>query len=72
MDNFEISESEANFFILNGSTSNLAYSLKKEQINIWFKNGKIKDVSIASDQLNLKALSKPVVKYYLCYPKVHN
>lgn len=72
MNDLQISESEANFFILNGSTSNLAYSLKKEQINIWFKNGKIKDVSSASDQLNLKALSKPVVKYYLCYPKPHN
>jgi hypothetical protein len=23
----------------------------------------------ASDQLNLKALSKPVTKYYICYPK---
>ena len=69
---FNISESEASYFVFKGSTSNLAYQPDKEHINIWYKNGKIKDVSTASDQLNLKALSKAVVKYYICYPKSNN
>ena len=66
---YNISEEEAAYFVFDGSTSNLAYQPDKEHINIWYKNGKIKDVSTASDQLNLKALSKTVIKHYICYPK---
>jgi hypothetical protein len=40
-----------------------------DTINLLTKKGKVIDVAEASDQLNLKALSKKVVKYYLCYPK---
>ncbi len=69
---FNISEAEASYFVFDGSVSNLAYQADKEHINIWYKNGKIKDVSSASDQLNLKALSKTVMKYYICYPKSYN
>ena len=42
---------------------------KKQNINILHKTGKIEDIVKATDQLNLKALSKPVTKYYICYPK---
>lgn len=69
---FNLSKDEADYFVFEGETSNLAYQSQKERINIWYKNGKIKDVSSASDQLNLKALSKTVTKYYLCYPKSFN
>ena len=43
-----------------GSISNQAYQLKKQSINILHKSGKIEDIVKASDQLNLKALSKNV------------
>jgi hypothetical protein len=33
------------------------------------KDKTIEDVVEVSDQLNLKALSKPVTKYFICYPK---
>ena len=33
------------------------------------KDNTIEDVVEASDQLNLKSISKEVTKYYLCYPK---
>ena len=52
-----------------GKITNQAYKKSKEQINILFKNGKVKNIIKASDQLNLKALSKPITKYYICYPK---
>ena len=64
-----ISEEEAGYFVFSGEISNLAYETSEENINILFKNGKIKDVAKASDQLNLTALSKTVTKYYFCYPK---
>jgi len=72
MENFEISKEEANYFVFSGTTSNTAYHAKDEQIKIMYKNGKTKDVAKASDQFNLKALSQPVIKYYISYPKFYN
>ncbi|WP_197077324.1 HD domain-containing protein [Lacinutrix sp. Hel_I_90] len=66
---FNISEAEADYFVFTGEISNQAYTLKKQGISILHKNGKIEDIVKASDQLNLKALSKTVTKYYICYPK---
>jgi HD superfamily phosphohydrolase len=68
--NYNISEEEAKYFVFQGSISNQAYQVKTKRINILHKSGKIEDIVKASDQLNLKALSKPVTKYYICYPKV--
>ncbi|MGO3812074.1 HD domain-containing protein [Mesonia sp.] len=69
IEKYNISEEEASYFVFTGKVTNLAYNANLENINILHKNGKIKDVAKASDQLNLDALSKPVVKYYICYPK---
>jgi HD superfamily phosphohydrolase len=69
MDKYGISKEEADYFVFTGEITNVAYQNKKENINILLKSGKIKDIVKASDQLNLKALSKPVTKYYMCYPK---
>ena len=65
----KISKKEASFFVFKGTISNQAYQLEKENINILYKSGEIVDIVKASDQLNLKALSKPVTKYYICSPK---
>ncbi len=67
---YDISEKEASYFIFEGEIANLAYKREKNSINILHKNGKINDVVKVSDQLNLKALTRTVVKYYMCYPKV--
>ncbi len=69
MNAHKITEAEAKYFVFTGSISNQAYQLKRQNINILHKSGKIQDIVKASDQLNLKALSKPVTKYYICYPK---
>ena len=65
----DLSVEEAAYFIFEGNISNQAYTLKKEQIIIQFKSGKLQDIVKASDHFNLKALTKPVVKYYISYPK---
>ena len=65
----KITSSEAKYFVFSGKISNLAYQEKNQTINILHKSGEIEDIVKASDQLNLKALSKPVSKYYICYPK---
>ncbi|AVI52041.1 phosphohydrolase [Pukyongia salina] len=64
-----ISQREATYFVFTGHISNQAYSMEKDTINLLTRSGKVIDVAKASDQLNLKALSEKVVKYYLCYPK---
>ena len=66
---YGISYDEASHFVFTGEISNHAYQPKKEAIKILFENGKVKEIIRASDHLNLKVLSKPVTKYYICYPK---
>jgi HD superfamily phosphohydrolase len=66
---YNITKSEASYFVFTGKISNQAYQEKNQTINIMHKSGEIEDIVNASDQLNLKALSKPVNKYYICYPK---
>jgi HD superfamily phosphohydrolase len=64
-----ITLNEANYFIFKGKIKNQAYSKEAEPIRILKKDKTIEDVVEASDQLNLKSLSKFVTKYYLCFPK---
>lgn len=64
-----ISLQDSDYFIFKGKIKNQAYSKEAEPIHILKKDRTIEDVVEASDQLNLKALSKPVTKYYFCYPK---
>ena len=67
----KLSKEEATYFVFQGLISNQAYDMDKDTINLITKTGKVIDVAKASDQLNIEALSKKVVKYYLCYPKAH-
>ena len=69
MDKYSITEDEAKYFVFKGEISNQAYTRSKQNIKILYKSGKVDDVVKASDQLNLKALSKKVTKHYICYPK---
>ncbi len=64
-----ISISDTNYFIFKGKIKNQAYSKEAEPIRILKKDKTIEDVVEASDQLNLKSLSKLVTKYYICFPK---
>jgi HD superfamily phosphohydrolase len=67
-----ISLQDAKYFIFKGKIKNQAYSKDAEPIRILKKDKTIEDVVEASDQLNLKALSKPVTKYFICFPKQLN
>jgi len=65
-----MSEKEADYFVFKGKIKNQAYNKAGEPIRILKKDKTVEDVVEASDQMNLKALSKPVTKYYICFPKV--
>jgi len=68
-DTYNITTAEAEYFVFKGKISNQAYQRDSQQISILYKTGKVVEVAKASDYLNLKALAKPVTKYYICYPK---
>lgn len=65
----KISEDKLDYFVYQGKISNQAYDTTKNNIQILYKNKTIKDITQASDHLNIQALSSPVYKYYVCYPK---
>lgn len=56
------------YFVATDVLTNNAYNENKERINLLLKNGTVVDVSKASDNLNISALTKPVEKFYLCFP----
>ena len=45
------------------------YDVNDDQISILYKDGTIKDITDASDLLNVSLLSKKIRKYYLCYQR---
>jgi len=63
-----VSENDIKYFVFTDIITNQAYNSNKP-ILILNKKGKLKDIAKASDQLNLQALTKPVVKHFICYPK---
>lgn len=66
---YKLNRKEANYFVYSDTVNNSAYLASKFSINILMKDGSLKDVAEASDQLNLQRLSQTVRKYYICYPK---
>lgn len=69
LDTLKISKRDLKYFMVHGSISNAAYVSSGQKINIITKEGKIFDIAQASDLPNIKAMSKIVKKYYLCWPK---
>tara|TARA_R110002167_G_scaffold86710_5_gene234597 strand:- start:361 stop:1605 length:1245 start_codon:yes stop_codon:yes gene_type:complete len=66
---YKITAAEAKYFVFSGQISNQTYMLKNQGIHILYNSGKISDIADVSDQFDPKALTKPVTKYYICYPK---
>lgn len=61
---------DRSFFVFAGEISNQAYlKSSKEPIMIWFKSGEVLDLVDVSDMQNIQALSQPVVKHFMCYPR---
>ncbi len=65
----QVETDELDYFVFGDKLKNQAYDLAADPIRIYKKNNEIVDVLEASDQYNLRALSEPVYKYFICYPK---
>lgn len=67
---YDLNHDEASYFVFQNWIENNAYNPQSDRINILYKNGEVKDITEASDNLNIQALANPVRKYFMCYPKV--
>jgi hypothetical protein len=67
--NFQLTREEASYLVTKGEVSNAAYLAQGDHIKIMRKDGSLEDVAQAVDLPNIKAISKIVKKYYLCWPK---
>lgn len=68
MDKTGMSLEESNYFVFSNHMENNAYNPSYESINILYKDGSVLDITEASDNLNIQALTQTVRKYYLCTP----
>ena len=68
-DHMKISVQDAEHFVITGSVVNNAYDDKQDRIELLYKDGSTVDIAKASDNLGIAALSKPVVKHYLGWPR---
>jgi len=66
---FRLERQQVKYLVLQGKTENNAYDPGVGNIWIMQKTGEISDLAEISDQLNIRVLSNPVTKYFLCYPK---
>lgn len=69
MDKYKVSKTDARYFFAYGEVTNKAYVPENASINIISKRGELVNIADAADLPNIKAISKIVTKYYLCYPK---
>ena len=66
----EISIDDAKQYMMSVNTiSKDMYNVDDDSITILYKDGKIRDISEASELLNVQLLSKKIRKYYLCYQR---
>ena len=63
-----MNDHEIKYFVFQEQMINNAYDPRKDTIKIKYKDGTVKDITDASDNLNVSALAKPVTKYYLFAP----
>jgi HD superfamily phosphohydrolase len=66
IDAFNLDASEVDYVCFTGEATNTLYQTKDERINILFKDGSIKDISLIDNALIHQNLSAAVKKNYIC------
>ena len=62
-------EDHKDYFVFTGSISNQTYITDEAQILLRNKQGDPIPLASAIDYLDFNPFSKPIYRYYLCYPK---
>jgi HD superfamily phosphohydrolase len=66
---YGILKRDTNYLYSHGTVSNEAYVAGGTSIKVLLKTGKVIDLAKASDFPQVKAMTKTVKKYFLCWPK---
>jgi|TARA_B110000879_G_scaffold44222_1_gene62498 HD superfamily phosphohydrolase len=64
----DCSDEELGYLVFDGTIDNRAYTIGKGEIQMLHKDGTVEDIATAADLFTISAMSKPVIKHYLCYP----
>ena len=67
--NLGIDKADAHYLMSLNTIQKDMYAVDDDSIDILYKDGMIKDISEASEILNVALLSKKIRKYYLCYQR---
>ena len=67
--NFGISKDDARYLMSVDTIQKDMYDVNDDHITILFKDNTLKDISEASEVMNIALLSKKIRKYYLCYQR---
>jgi hypothetical protein len=66
----DISHEDAHCYMMSQNTIQKdMYNIDDDSIKILYKDGTLKDISEASELLNVQLLSKKIRKFYLCYQR---
>ncbi len=65
----DIPINDAHYLMSVNTISKDMYNVDDDSITILYKDGSIRDISEASELLNVQLLSKKIRKYYLCYQR---
>ena len=66
---FGISAKEADYLMSVDTIQKDMYNVNDDRITILYKDNTLKDISEASEVMNISLLSKKIRKYYLCYQR---
>ena len=69
-ESMSIPEEDAHYLLTLTEIGKDMYNPEDDSIGILYKDGTVKDISEASEILNVQLLSKKIRKYYLCYQRV--
>ena len=69
-DSMDIPEEDAHYLLTLTEIGKDMYNPEDDSIGILYKDGTVKDISEASEILNVQLLSKKIRKYYLCCQRV--
>ena len=67
--NLQIPLEDAHYLMSVNTISKDMYNVDDDSITILYKDGSLRDISEASELLNVQLLSKKIRKYYLCYQR---
>ena len=63
-----LTEEEVSWLVFTGEALSNTYNFENEQINILFKDGRVRNIATVDDALIHQNLKGNIKKYYICYP----